>query len=333
MAALRALIAAAVVALVCASAGSSATASVSFTALPGHRVVAFAADRLWLVLAEDPTTAGACPEVVLFPTDGSGSTVLTPKDGATCRFGGHFWVRQGTRAIGNAIVKALWVVRNGSQAIAVKASPTEGEVVLARVSNIAPDAGPFLGPVVATNWLRLFGDYTRGSDGTLSGGVISGNQRTLWQATGAVLPLGLDDKEHAVSVGADGAISMWHAHGARYGNVANASARAAAMVDGTVLVMRSDSARIDVRTLGGNFLRSWRIASGALPFLDADTGAAVYFTPTAVHELDYATGRDKVVARAPHGTTLIDAQIEKTYVVYAYRGADDPRGTVVVTAR
>lgn len=331
VAALRALIAAVAVALVCA--GSTTTASVSFTALPGHRVVAFAADRLWLVLAEDPTTPGACPEVVLFPTDGSGSTVLTPKDGATCRFGGHFWVREGTRPIGNAIVKALWVVRNGSNAIAVKASPTEREVVLARVSNIEPDAGPFLGPVVATNWLRLFGDYTRGSDGTLSGGVISGNQRTLWQATGAVLPLGLDDKEHAVAVGADGAISMWHAHGARYGNVANAAARAAAMVDGTVLVMRSDSARIDVRKLGGNFLRSWRIAPDALPFLDADTGAAVYFTPTAVHELNYATGRDKVVARVPHGATLIDAQIEKTYVVYAYRGADDPRGTVVVTAR
>jgi len=333
VAALRALTAAAAVALVCASAGSSATTSVSFTALPGHRVVAFAADRLWLVVAEDPTTAGGCPEVVLFPSDGSGSTNLTPRDGATCRFGGHFWVRSGTRAIGNAIVKALWVVRNGSKAIAVKASPAEGEVVLARVSGIAPDTGPFLGPVVATNWLRLFGDYTRGADGTLTGGVISGNQRTLWQATGAVLPLGLDDKEHAVSVGADGSISMWHAHGARYGNVANAAARAAAMVDGTVLVMRSDSPRVDVRKLGGNFLHSWRIAPGALPFLDADTGAAVYFTPTAVHELNYANGHDTVVARAPTGATIFDAQIEKTYVAYAYRSDDDPKGTVVLTAR
>ncbi|HKU58878.1 MAG TPA: hypothetical protein VJP39_04660 [Gaiellaceae bacterium] len=333
MAALRALTAAALVALVCASAGSSATASVSFTPLPGHRIVAFAADRLWLVLAEDPTTTGGCPEVVLFPSGGGRSRVLTASDGATCRFGGHFWVRQGTRAIGNAIVKALWVVRNGSSAIAVKASPTEREVVLARISNIEPDVGPFLGPVVATNWLRLFGDYTRAGDGTLSGGVISGNKRTLWQATGAVLPLGLDDTEHAVSVGADGSISMWHAHGARYGNVANASARAAAMVDGTVLVMRSDAPRIDVRVLGGNLVSSWHIAADALPFLDADTGTAVYFTPTAVHELDYASGHDTVVAGAPRGTSLIDAQIEKTYVVYAYRGANDPRGTVVVTAR
>ncbi|HEX5449338.1 MAG TPA: hypothetical protein VFW85_04710 [Gaiellaceae bacterium] len=333
MAALRALTVAAAVALVCVSAGNSATASAPFAPLPGHRIVAFAADRLWLVLAEDPTTKTGCPEVVLVPSGGGRSRVLTPAGGATCRFGGHFWVREGTRPIGNAIVKALWIVRNGSNALAVKASPTEREVVLARVSNITPDAGPFLGPVVATNWLRLFGDYTRGAGGTLTGGVISGNKRTLWQATGAVLPLGLDDKEHAVSVGADGAISMWHAHGARYGNVANAAARAAAMVDGTVLVMRSGSARIDVRKLGGNFLRSWPIAPGALPLLDADTGAAVYFTPTAVHELNYATGRDKVVARVPQGATLIDAQIEKTYVVYAYRGADDPDGTVVVTAR
>jgi len=333
VAALRALILAAAVALVCASAGASAAKSVSFGALPGHRIVAFAADRLWLVLAEDPTTTGGCPEVVLVPSGGGRSRLLTASEGATCRFGGHFWVRQGARPIGNAIVKALWVVRNGSSAIAVKASPTESEVVLERVSNIDPDTGPFLGPVVATNWLRLFGDYTRGADGTLSGGVISGNQRTLWQATGAVLPLGLDDKEHAVTVGSDGSIALWHAHGARYGQVANAAARAAAMVDGTVLIMRSDSARIDVRKLGGNFLRSWRIAPGALPFLDADTGAAVYFTPTEVHELDYATGRDTVVARIPRGATPIDAQIEKTYVAYAYRSADDPRGTVVVTAR
>lgn len=259
--------------------------------------------------------------------------MLTPSAGATCRFGGRFWVRPGMRPIGNAIVKALWVVRNGSNAIAVKASPTEREVVLARVSGINADTGPFLGPVAATNWLRLFGEYTRAGDGTLSGGVISGNSRTLWRATGPVLPLGLDDNEHAVSVGADGSIAMWRAHGARYGNVATADAQAAAIVDGTVLVMRADSARIDVRNLNGQLLRSWRIATGALSMLDADSGAVVYFTPIAVHELQIATGRDEVVARVPHGATLIDAQIEKTLIAYAYRGAGAPGGRVVVTAR
>ena len=277
---------------------------------------------------------GGCPEVVLTPSGGGRTQVLTASAGATCRFGGHFWVRASARPIGNAITKALWVVRNGSKAIAVKASSIEHEVVLARVSNIKPVVGPFLGPVVATNWLRLFGDYTKAGDGTITGSVISGNRRTLYQATGALLPFGLDDKEHAVSVGADGSIAMWHAHGARYGQVSNADARAAAMVDnGTVLVLRADSPRIDVRNLAGQLKHSWRIAPGALPLLDADTGDAVYFTHSTVHELNYATGRDVVVARVPAGATLIDAQIEKTYVVYAYRSVGDPTGRVVVLQR
>lgn len=278
--------------------------------------------------------AGGCPEVVLVPAYGGRTQLLTRAGGPTCSFGGHFWVRSGTRPIGNAIVRTLWVVRNGSSALAVKASPTEHEVVLAHVKGIVADKGPYLGPVVATNWLRLFGSYTRATDGTLSGGVVSGNKRTLWQATGAVLPLGLDDKEHAVSVGADGSIAMWHAHGARYGTVANADARAAAMTDnGVVVVLRSDGNRIDVRNLNGQLVHSWRIAAGAAPLIDADTGAAVYFAGTAVHKLDLSNGRDVVVARAPAGSTMIDAQIEANLVVYAYRSADEPRGRVVVLQR
>jgi hypothetical protein len=307
---------------------------VSFTPLSGHRIVAFAADRQWLVLAEDPVKAGGCPEVVLEPAGGGSEQLLTRAGGPTCSFGGHFWVRTGARPIGNAIVRALWVVRNGSSAIAVKASPTEHEVVLAHVKGIVAGKGPYLGPVVATNWLRLFGSYTRAGNGTLSGGVISGNKRTLWQATGAVLPLGLDDKEHAVSVGADGSIAMWQAHGARYGKVANADARAAAMTDnGVVMVMRADANRIDVRNLAGQIVHSWPIAAGAAPLLDADTGAAVYFAGTAVHKLELASGRDVVVARAPAGSTLIDAQIEANVIAYAYRSGDEPRGRVVVLQR
>ena len=232
-----------------------------------------------------------------------------------------------------AIVKALWVVRRGSSALAVKASPDEREAVLDRVGAIDPVAGPFLGPVAATNWLRLFGSYTRSPDGTLTGRVISGNAKTKWAATGPVLPLGLDDLEHAVTVGADGGIAMWHAHGARYGRVPDAHARAAAVDRGLVVVMRSDRARIDVRQLSGRRIASWAIASGAAPLLDADAGTAVYSAGRAVHEIALATGTDHVVATAPHGTTLVDAQIERRLVAYAYRGASDPDGRVVVLPR
>src|SRR5581483_9963293 len=240
-----------------------------FSALPGHRIAGFSLDRDWLALAEDPVSRDACPVVVLVRVpSGSPRRELTRRGGATCRLGGRFWVRPGARAIGNAITKGLWVVRHGSTAIAVKASPAEPEVVLARVTGITLARGPFLGPVVATNWLRLFGDYRRQPDGTLEGGVISGNRRELWTATGPVMPLGLDDEEHAVAVGADGSIAMWHAHGARYGRVPDAHARAAALDRGEVLVLRDDAPRLDVRALSGRLVRSWPIARGAAPLLD-----------------------------------------------------------------
>ena len=315
------------------AAGSGQLTATTFLPSAGHRIAGFAIDREWLAIAEDPVAGGSCPVVRLVRATGGTSRRLTRPDGATCRLGGRFWVGPGDRAIGEALEKALWVVRRGTTAIAVKASTTEPEVVLARVTGIEPGRGPYLGPVVATNWLRLFGRYTRSGDGTLTGGVVSGNDRELWSATGPVLPLGLDDREHAVSVGADGSIAMWQAHGARYGRVFDSHARAAALDQSLVLVLRNDRPRLDVRQLSGKLVHSWPVAGGAAPLLDADGGVAVYAAGRAVHELTLATGRDRVVAHAPAGATLVDAQLERALLAYAYRGGPAGRGRVVVMPR
>ena len=307
----------------------------SYPAAAGHRISGFALDRDWLVIAEDPAAPGTCPAVVLVRVPSGKPRQLTRPGGESCRFGGHFWVRPGMRAIGNAITKALWVLRRGSVAEAVKASPTEPEALLERRTGITADRGPFLGPVVATNWLRLFGDYTRGMDGVLVGGAISANDRELWASSGPVVPFGLDDAEHAVTVGADGSIAMWQAHGAHYGVVPDAHARAAALDDGEVLVLRSDLPQLDIRLLSGAIVRSWPIARDAKPLLDADVrgNAAVYLAGRAVHELRLDDGRDTVVARAPRGSTLLDVQIEQHFLAYAYRGGPGGPGRVVVLRR
>jgi ribose 1,5-bisphosphokinase PhnN len=78
-----------------------------------------------------------------------------------------------------------------------------------------------------------------------------------------VPPLGLDDKEHVVSVGAYGAIAMWHAHGARYGRADDAHAKAAAVDQGQVVVLRSDRPLLDVRALSGQLVASWPVAPAA----------------------------------------------------------------------
>jgi hypothetical protein len=331
----RALLALATTSLVLGSAAATASSSarMTFAPSPGHRVAGFALDRQWLVLAEDPASAGACPVVRLVPATGGAARQLTRQNGPTCLLGGRFWVRPGARAIGVAIVRALWVVRHGDTAIAVKSSPRESEEVLERVTNIDSQRGPLLGPVVASNWLRLFGSYSRGPGGTLIGSVISGNRRTLWTTTGPVPALGLDDEEHVVSVGSSGAIAMWHAHGARYGRVTNAHARTAAIDRGVVTVLRSDPAHIDIRTLSGRLVASWPVARGAAPLLDADQSIAVYFTTRAVHELALSSGRDRIVGEAPPGAVIIDAQIEHRFLAYAYRGGPAPAGRVVVLPR
>lgn len=305
----------------------------TFAPASGHTITGFAVDRRFLAIAEDPIGASGCPLVRLVDVAGGDRRTLTSPAGPTCQLGGRFWVRPGSRAIGVALVRALWVVRQGTTAIAVKASPHEPEDVLAKVTGIDSAHGPFLGPVVATNWLRLFGDYTRGTEGTLTGTVVSGNGRTLWSATGPVLPLGLDDEEHAVSVGADGSIAMWQAHGARYGRVSDAHARAAALDLGRVYVLRSDRPRLDIRLLTGRLAASWPVARGAAPLLDADRDDAVYIAGGAIHELALSDGKDRVIARAPDGSHLVDAQIEQGLIVYAYRGGPAGPGRVVALAR
>jgi len=329
----------ALLAMSAAGGGAGATArslrshATTFPTVSGHKVVGFAIDRDWLVIAEDPDNPGACPIVVLARVPTGRPQELTRAGGETCRFGGHFWVRPGMRPIGNAITRALWVLRRGSRAEAVKASPSEREALLVRVTGITADRGPFLGPVVATNWLRLFGDYTRGMNGVLVGGAISANDRQLWADSGPVIPLGLDDQEHAVSVGADGSIAMWHAHGAHYGVVADAHALTAALDGGTVYVLRDDAPMLDVRTLSGQLVHSWPVADGAAPLLDVDGSDAVYAAGNAVHELRLEDGSDRVVARAPRGSTLLDAQIEKRFLAYAVRGGSAGPGRVVVVRR
>lgn len=314
--------------------GTRQLASVSLVPEPGHAIAGFSLDSGWVALAEDPTDAADCPEVVMAEADGGPPEVLTTYEGPTCQLGGSFWVRPGMRAIGNAEEKALWVVHNGPTALAVKASMIEPEVVLAKVTGITA-SGPFLGPVVASRWLRLFGKYSVSADGALRGGVISGNGRELWTAVGPVLPLGLDAAEHAVAVGADGSIEMWHAHGARYGHVPDARAKAAGVGGGQVLVLRSDKPLLDVRLLSGKLVRSWPVADHAAPLLDVDAPdhLVVYLAGPRVHVLDYTNGRDVVAARAPAGTTLIDAQIDSDYLAYALRGGPAGPGRVVVVRR
>ena len=315
------------------SAAAPAAGTVTLVPSAGHQIAGFALDREWLAVAEDPATTGNCPAIRLVDVAGGVSRPLTSAKGPTCRLGSRFWVRPGGRALGLAIVRAIWVVRRGATSIVAKASPDEPEQVLARVTGIDPVSGPFLGPVVATNWLRLYGHYTRAAAGTLTGEVVSANRRSLWAATGPVLPLGLDDEEHAVTVGADGAIAMWHAHGARYGRVEAARAAAAAVDRGLVAVLRSDAPRLDVRLLSGRRISSWPVAPGSAPLLDADGGVAVYFAGRAVHALSLSTGSDRVVAYAPSGTTLLDAQIERRLIAYAYRGGPAGAGRVVIVGR
>ncbi len=296
---------------------TGAVQATTFTPSPGHRVAGFALDRRWLAVAEDPLAEGGCPVVRLVVATGGTPRTLTPAGGPTCRFGGAFAVRKG-RAVGVALVRGIWVVQHRGKAIVVKGSPAERESVLAR----GPAAE--LGPVAATNWLRL---YASGS------GVVSGNRRELWTSEAPVASLGLDDLEHAVSVTADGAIAMWHPHGARYGSVATAQARAAATDGDFVALLRRDRARLDVRRLSGALVSSWPVARGAAPLLDVEGGFAVYVAGRSVHELLLSDGTDRIVATAPAGTMLLDAQIERFLIAYAYRGGAEPRGRVVVIRR
>lgn len=296
-------------ALAAGFAGGSAQVTVSPAA--GHRIAGIALDRDWLVLAENPA-GGACPVVELVRLSSGARRELTRPGGPTCTLGGRFW---SSRPVANALQTAVWIVKRGGTAEAVESKTNQPETAIVTQRGISSPRGPFLGPVVGTNWLVLFGAYTRGMDGKLVGGTISGNDRELWADDGTPVPTGLDDQEHAVSVGADGSIAMWQAHGARFGRVADAHARTAALDAGRVYVLRSDRPQLDVRLLSGALVRSWPVARGAASRLDVAGSTAVYTAGRAVHELDVATGKDTVVATAP--APLVDAQIETHWLVYA----------------
>ncbi len=333
---MRSLLSAAAIALAAPATALAATPVATYDVSPGHRLAGFALDLDRVVLAEDPVARGACP-VVRFAQAPAPLRRLGTDAGPTCRSGGRFWVRPGVRAIGVALDRALWtLVRTGPRgrrsALAVKGSTSEPEVVLATVRRVGA-GGPLLGPVIASDWLRLFGQATRGPSGTLAGRVISGNQNAIWDDRGPVLPVGLDPEEHIVVQGAKGEIAVFHAHGRRFGRVDGARARAASVWGERVVVLRSDAGLLDVRDLDGRLIRALIVKPGARPLLDLERRQALYLWGREVHVVDIATGEDRVVARAPRGAFLIDAQIEWGLVAYAYRGGPGGAGRVVVLRR
>ena len=298
----------------------------TYGAPSGREITAFALDRTHVAVAENALSATGCPSV---STGRIGSALkrITTSDGPTCVPGSVIASPStGQRDLGVALDRAMWIIRPSSGgATAIQGSSYEPEEVLQRVG---ARSATTIGPVLAENWLRLYGVQRAGV-----GWVVSGNRLEKWRDSTAYIPAALDAEEHVIVIGPSGALAGFHPHGARYGRVADAHARAVAVEGQRIYVMRSDRSQLDIYSLGGRRLGSRLLVGQPSPLLDVDGGVVVYISGGAARALTVATGNDRPIMRVGATGRVLDVQITDRLVGVLEWGGAARTGRVRVVAR
>lgn len=298
----------------------------TYEAPPGRAIAAFALDRTHVAIAENALSATGCPSVSV-GRSGSSLKRITKAGGPTCIAGATIAAPStGQRELGVAIERAIWIARPfDGGALAIMGSSYEPEEVLQRVG---PQSATTLGPVLAENWLRIYGVQRAGV-----GWITSGNRLEKWRDSTAYIPAALDAEEHVIVIGPSGALAGFHPHGARYGRVADAHARAVAVEGRRVYVLRSDRPELDVYSLMGRRLSSRKLVGQPLPLLDVDGGVVVYSSGGSAHALTVATGKDRPIMRLGATGRVLDVQITDRLVGVLEWGGSVRTGRVRVVAR
>jgi Tol biopolymer transport system component len=150
--------------------------------------------------------------------------------------------------------------------------------------------------------------------------VDNGAAVQIATSTGELTPLAIDSERILVDEGPD-RLAILDSAGGTLLTLA-APGHGGARLEGSDLVVQTGLMLADYDANNGALLHAWPTAADAT-LEDVQDGTAVYVTPTRVHLLHLADGRD--VEIDPHGRGPLHAQLEPAGLFYSYAVEDGVR--------
>lgn len=214
--------------------------------------------------------------------------------------------------------RAAWVRSYGSEQAVVAGSPKCQEWVIKRLH--AGAGGDTVSALAGDGQTLAFAiaRHERELRGMAEIDVISGRFRAVDIASGRGTPEQVaTDGRHVAVLWDDGKLELIGVRGRHLRTLHVGHARAIALAGHAVVVLRTG--RVDVYPIDETRRSSTRHVPRNVSGLDVEYGIALLRSNHVLYALDLATGRSRVIGRAPAG--IVDAQIEKTGVAYAYNDA------------
>ena len=150
--------------------------------------------------------------------------------------------------------------------------------------------------------------------------VVNGSQRRTIAFSDVLTPIAVDRSRVLTWNIATGGVRLYSLKGMVLADIPSASATFAALDARSIVALRKDAGRIDWYTTSGRLRRSFRISKANDGRVDVQ-GRYVIYTVAGrfVRALNLGTGVDRITRQAPDRTHLVEAEIDGSNVVYAYR--------------
>ncbi len=150
--------------------------------------------------------------------------------------------------------------------------------------------------------------------------IVNGRRRSTITYSDVLTPIAVDRSRVLTWNIATGGVRLYALSGRVLADIPSASASFAALDGRSIVALRKDAGRIDWYSTGGRLRRSFQISKANDGRVDVQ-GRYVIYTVAGrfIRAINLGTGVDRITQRAPARTKLVEAEIDGSNVVYAYR--------------
>ena len=150
--------------------------------------------------------------------------------------------------------------------------------------------------------------------------IVNGNRRKTIAFSDVLTPIAVDRSRVLTWNIATGGVRLYALNGRVLADIPSAAASFAALDGQSIVALRKDAGRIDWYSTSGNLRRSFQISKANDGRVDVQGRYVVYTVAGRfIRALNLGTRTDRIIQQTPDKTHLVEAEIDGSNVVYAYR--------------
>lgn len=150
--------------------------------------------------------------------------------------------------------------------------------------------------------------------------IVNGARRRTIAFSDVLTPISVDRSRVLTWNIATGGVRLYALNGRVLADIPSASASFAALDGQSIVTLRRHAGRIDWYTSSGRLRRSFKVSKANDGRVDVQGPYVVYTVAgRLIRALNLSTGVDRVSQRSPDRTHIVEAEIDGSNIVYAYR--------------